>query len=126
MQHIEQGSHLAAFGETIRSLREQRAKSEASFSLRQVAARCGVTAAYLSRVERGEVAPPGEETLLKLAHELGQDADVMLAMAGKISAELRSIILARPQLFAELIRTIKTMPDNAVLSIVRGVRDGNW
>ena len=126
MQHVEQGSHLAAFGETIRSLREQRAKSEASFSLRQVAARCGVTAAYLSRVERGEVAPPGEETLLKLAHELGQDADVMLAMAGKISAELRSIILARPQLFAELIRTIKTMPDNAVLSIVRGVRDGNW
>ena len=126
MQHFEQGSHLAAFGETIRSLREQRAKSEASFSLRQVAARCGVTAAYLSRVERGEVAPPGEETLLKLAHELGQDADVMLAMAGKISAELRSIILARPQLFAELIRTIKTMPDNAVLSIVRGVRDGNW
>jgi len=126
MQHVEQGSHLAAFGETIRSLREQRAKSEPSFSLRQVAARCGVTAAYLSRVERGEVAPPGEETLLKLAHELGQDADVMLAMAGKISAELRSIILARPQLFAELIRTIKTMPDNAVLSIVRGVRDGNW
>ena len=126
MQHVEQGSHHAAFGETIRSLREKRAKSEASFSLRQVAARCGVTAAYLSRVERGEVAPPGEETLLKLAHELGQDADVMLAMAGKISAELRSIILARPQLFAELIRTIKTMPDNAVLSIVRGVRDGNW
>ena len=85
-----------------------------------------MTAAYLSRVERGEVAPPGEETLIKLANELGVDPDVLLAMAGKISAELRSIILARPQLFAELIRTIKTMPDNAVLRIVREVRDGNW
>jgi transcriptional regulator with XRE-family HTH domain len=126
MQRTKQNSHLAAFGENIRALREYRSETDASFSLRQVANRCGITAAYLSRVERGEVAPPGEETLLKLAHELGQDADVMLAMAGKISAELQSIILARPQLFAELIRTIKTMPDNAVLSIVRCVRDGNW
>ena len=118
MQHVEQGSHLAAFGETIRSLREQRAKSEPSFSLRQVA--------YLSRVERGEVAPPGEETLVKLAHELGEDPDLILAMAGKISGDLRSAILARPKLFAELIRAIKIMPDNAVLRIVREVRDGNW
>jgi len=126
MQRTKQNSHLSAFGENIRDIRESRSETDASFSLRQVATRCGITAAYLSRVERGEVAPPGEETLLKLAHELGQDADVMLAMAGKISTELRSIILARPQLFAELIRTIKTMPDNAMLSIVRGVRDGNW
>ena len=126
MQRTKQNPHLSAFGENIRDIRESRSETDASFSLRQVATRCGITAAYLSRVERGEVAPPGEETLLKLAHELGQDADVMLAMAGKISTELRSIILARPQLFAELIRTIKTMPDNALLSIGRGVRDGNW
>ena len=101
-------------------------ESDPAFSLRQVAARCGVTPAYLSRVERGEVAPPGEETLVKLAHELGDDPDVMLAQAGKISTDLRSAILARPQLFAELIRTIKTMPDRAVLRIVREVSDGNW
>ena len=49
---------------------------------RKVAARCGVTPAYLSRVERGEVAPPGEETLINIARELGEDPDVMLAMAG--------------------------------------------
>ena len=126
MQRLDHNIHLTAFGEKIRALREARAQIDAAFSLRQVATRCGVTAAYLSRVERGEVAPPGEETLIKLAHELGVDPDVLLAMAGKISADLRSIILARPQLFAELIRNIKTMPDNAVLRIVREVRDGNW
>jgi len=114
------------FGENIRRLRENRAAVDPAFSLRQVATRCGVTPAYLSRVERGEVAPPGEETLIKLANELGEDTDVMLAMAGKISADLRSAILARPQLFAELIRAIKSMPDKAVLRIVRDVRDGNW
>ncbi len=126
MQRPEQHANWLGFGENIRRLRERRLETDATFSLRQVAARCGVTAAYLSRVERGEVAPPGEETLVKLAHELGEDPDVMLAMAGKISADLRSAILARPQLFAEVIRAIKTAPDNAVLRIVREVRDGNW
>lgn len=88
--------------------------------------RCGVTPAYLSRVERDEVAPPGEETLVKLADELGEDRDVMLALAGKISADLKTAILTRPQLFGELIRALKSMPDNAVLRLVREVRDGDW
>ena len=126
MQRADRYTHNEAFGENIRKLREQRMGRDQTFSLRQVAARCGVTPAYLSRVERGEVAPPGEDTLIKLAHELGEDPDVMLAQAGKISADLRSAILARPQLFAELIRAIKSMPDHAVLRIVRDVRDGNW
>ena len=116
----------AAFGDHIRKIREQRAEKDPAYSLRQVAARCGVTPAYLSRVERSEVAPPGEETLVKLAHELSEDPDVLLAMAGKISADLRAAILSRPQLFAELIRSIKSIPDHAVLRIVRDVRDGNW
>jgi transcriptional regulator with XRE-family HTH domain len=119
-------SSSAAFGDHIRKLREQRAEKDPAYSLRQVASRCGVTPAYLSRVERGEVAPPGEETLAKLAHELGEDPDVLLAMAGKISADLRAAILSRPRLFAELIRSIKSTPDHAVLRIVRDVRDGNW
>jgi HTH-type transcriptional regulator, competence development regulator len=126
MQRTNQIKHLAAFGKNIRKLRQRCLETDSAFSLRQVASRCGVTAAYLSRVERGEVAPPGEETLIKLAHELGEDSDLILAMAGKVSADLRSTILARPQLFAELIRSIKTMPDHSVLRIVRDVRDGNW
>lgn len=115
-----------SFGEHIRRLRERRAEKDPRFSLRQVAMRCGVTPAYLSRVERGEIAPPGEDTLIRLADELGENRDVLLALAGKISADLRSAILARPQLFAELIRAAKTMPDTAVLRIVREVRDGDW
>ncbi len=42
------------------------------------------------------------------------------------STDLRAVILARPQLFAELIRSLKSMPDHAVLRIVRDVRDGDW
>lgn len=126
MQQFKRATDWTYFGDAVRRLREARANSEPGFSLRQVAARCAISPAYLSRVERGEVAPPGEETLIKLANEFGEDPDVLLAMAGKISAELRSAILARPKLFAELIRSIKDAPDNAVLRVVREVRDGKW
>jgi transcriptional regulator with XRE-family HTH domain len=119
-------SSQSIFGSQIRNMRERRASRGSSYSLRQVATRCGVTPAYLSRVERGEVAPPGEETLVKLANELGEDSDVLLALAGKISSDLKAAILARPKLFADLIRTIKEAPDHAVLKIVRDVRDGKW
>lgn len=115
-----------SFGDHLRRLRESRAEKDPAYSLRQVAARAGVTPAYLSRVERDEVAPPGEETLLRLAADLGEDPDVMLAIAGKVSTDLREAILARPRLFAELIRAARTMPDHAVLRIVREVKDGDW
>jgi hypothetical protein len=58
--------------------------------------------------------------------ELGQDPDVLLAMAGKVSGDLQDIIRKRPQVFSQLIRELKNMPDHAVLRLVREVRDGNW
>ena len=50
----------------------------------------------------------------------------MLAVAGKVSSDLRQVILKRPELFATLIRELKDMPDRAVLRLVREVRDGKW
>jgi transcriptional regulator with XRE-family HTH domain len=114
------------FGPHIRALREAKAKRDPAFSLRQLAVRCGVTPSYLSRLERDDVAPPGEEVLRRLAAELDQDVDVMLAMGGKISTDLRNAILARPQLFADVIRTLRDVPQEAVLRLVREVRDGDW
>lgn len=82
--------------------------------------------AYLSKVERDQVAPPSEATILRLAAELGEDADVLLALAGKVSDELRQIIMRRPKLFAQLLRELKALPDHAIAHIVREVRDGDW
>lgn len=114
------------FGHHIRQAREKLALEDRKFSLRQVAGRIGIEPAYLSKVERGEMPPPGEETISRLAGDLGEDRDVMLALAGKVSSDLRDIIKARPMLFAELLRELKRAPDRAVLRIVRQVRDGNW
>jgi transcriptional regulator with XRE-family HTH domain len=114
------------FGEYVRLRREALREKDPGFSVRQLAARVGVEPSYLSKVERGEQPPPGEQTVIALAKELGEDPDVMLALAGKVSSELLKIIRKRPKLFAELIRELKNMPDHAVVRLVREVRDGNW
>ncbi len=114
------------FGEVVRERREDLRAGDKRFSVRQVAARIGVQPSYLSKVERGEVAPPSEEKILALARELGEDPDVLLALAGKVSGELQQVIQQRPRLFAELLRELKDLPDHAVLRIVREVRDGDW
>ena len=88
--------------------------------------RIGVEPAYLSKIERGDVAPPSEATTVKLAKELGEDSDVLLAMAGKVSSDLQETIRKRPKLFADLIRQLKQAPDHAILRIVREVREGDW
>jgi len=116
----------AGFGPYLRGVREDKAVHDPSFSLRQVARRIEVEPAYLSKVERGEVAPPSEAKIRALAADLGQDPDVLLAMAGKVSAELREIIRRRPKEFGELIRELRNAPDDAILRIARQVRDGEW
>ena len=114
------------FGEHIRATREQRRENDRRFSVRQTAQRIGVEPAYLSKIERDLVPPPSEATIRRLADDLELDTDVLLAMAGKVSTDLQEIIRKRPQLFADLLRQLRQMPDNAILRIVREIRDGDW
>ncbi len=117
---------MTRFGQEVRQTRERLRREDPRFSLRQVAQRIGVEPAYLSKIERGEVPPPSEATTVKLAKELGEDPDVLLAMAGKVSSDLQEVIRKRPKLFADLIRELKKAPDHAILKVVREVRDGDW
>ena len=114
------------FPDYARSRREELRSHDRRYSLRQVAERIGIEPSYLSKIERGEQAPPSEEKIVALARDLNEDPDVMLALAGKVSSDLQQIIRKRPQLFAELIRQLKDLPEQAVLRLVREVRDGNW
>jgi transcriptional regulator with XRE-family HTH domain len=117
---------MTSFGDYVRTRRLQLQEEDASYSVRRVAAAIDVEPSYLSKIERGEQPPPGEETIIALAKTLGEDADVLLALAGKVSRDLQQIIRKRPQLFAQVIRELKNLPDQAVLRVVREVRDGKW
>ncbi|MEQ9460444.1 MAG: helix-turn-helix transcriptional regulator [Phycisphaeraceae bacterium] len=114
------------FGDFVRRRRTTHREHDRSYSLRQVAERIGVEPSFLSKVERGTQPPPSEARIIALAQELGEDPDVLLALAGKVSSDLREVILKRPKLFAELIRAVRDAPDDAILRVVREVRDGDW
>jgi len=117
---------MTTFGSFARDRREELRSSDRAFSLRQVAFRVGVEPSYLSKVERDEVAPPSEETIVRLATDLDVEADVLLALAGKVSRDLLDVIRRRPMLFGQLLRELRDTPDHAVLRLVREVRDGEW
>ncbi len=109
----------APFGKYLRRIREARQRSDTSFSVRGFAQKVGVAACYISKVERGDVGPPSEATIRRMADVLGEDRDVMLALAGKISSDLREAIVRKPRLFAMLIRQLKDAPDEQIERVVR-------
>src|SRR5215510_2846549 len=116
-----------ALGKYLRKARTEKQLREGNaFSLRQLAGRIGVEPSYLSKIERGLEPRPSEETTKALAKELGEDPDMLLAMAGKVSSDLQAIIRKRPKLFSQLIRELKNAPDRSVLRLVREVRGGDW
>jgi len=118
---------MATFGQYLQSSRLSLNKDQpGKYSMRKVAEMADIHPSYLSQVENDKLAPPGEDTILRLANVLGEDPDVLLALGGKVSTDLQNIISKRPALFAQLIRQLKNEPDNAIIHLVREVKDGKW
>ena len=125
-ESIPSAGEPPAFGEYVRSVRERLRRDDPAYSVRQVARRIDVEPAYLSKIERGQTPPPSERAIRRLAAELEEDPDVLLAMAGKVSRDLQEIVRRRPRLFAALLRQLREAPDHALLRITREIRDGDW
>ncbi len=104
----------APFGATVRQLRE-----ELGVSLRRFAARIGMSPAYLSKIERDEFAPPAEDKVRAIAEQLGQDPDVMLALAGRISSDLPPIIMRHPREMAALLRALASASPEQLHRLIR-------
>jgi transcriptional regulator with XRE-family HTH domain len=118
---------MLSFGSYIRARRLELGKTDPRrYSLRQVAHRIGVEPAYLSKIELGQTDSLSEAKIMILADELGEDRDVLLALGGKISDDLLEVIRRRPRLFGDLIRSLREVPDHAIVRLVREVRDGDW
>ncbi len=113
-----------SFGTHLRRLREQRRAVNRRYSVRQTAERIGVEPTFLSKIERGEAYPPEEETVRRLAADLGEDADLLLAQAGLVAGDVLETIIMRPILFAELIRGLSDVSDQELLALVHRVRNG--
>ncbi|MCM3573332.1 transcriptional repressor LexA [Mesobacillus subterraneus] len=88
------------FGSYLRSLREDR-----KFTVRGLATKSGVSAAYLSLVENGKKGIPSPEILKKLYGPLDVTYDELMERAGYITSDLRS------ELLPETIRTMEGSDD---------------
>jgi transcriptional regulator with XRE-family HTH domain len=88
-----------SFGALLR--REREAKE---IGLRDMARQIDVSPAYLSKVERGDFAPPAEGKVRAIAVILGQDADDLLLLSGRVPGDLLEIIRKGPRQLVELLR----------------------
>ena len=89
----------SSFGATVWGPREAK-----KIGLRKFAQTVGMSPTYLSKVERDEFAPPAEDKVRAIADALGQDADELLALAGRVSSELADIIKRHPRGMATFLR----------------------
>ena len=108
------------YGAFTRRVREQK-----EVGLREFARLLGVSATYVSQVERDELPPPAEARVDKTAELLGIDRDELMALAGKVGTDLEDIIRDKPKATATLLRLVKRMSANELddLNKTLGTKD---
>lgn len=111
-------------GETY-GARTRRLREDKDYGLREFAKLIGVSATYLSQVERDELPPPAEERVIKTAELLGLDRDELLALAGRVPSDLEDIILEKPRETADLLRQVKGMSSEQVADLVKRLQKSN-
>ena len=102
------------FGEFVRKERKAR-----EIGVREMAKMVGVSPTYLSQVERNEYAPPTEERVRAIAQVIECDPDELLALAGRVSADLAEIIQRRPVEISALLRAMKGLSRDDIVRLTR-------
>jgi len=88
-----------ASNEIGKTLKQQRLSLE--LTLRELAARSGISASHLGRVERGERFPSGH-ILRKIAKPLGFEESLLMVTAGYLSPDSSSETGEEPRIYRQL------------------------
>ena len=105
------------FGKVVRKKRLKK-----GWGLRQFARMLDLSPTYISLMERGEQPPPREVTICQMAIILDLNVDMLLAEAGKVSTELKEIIIARPVLVADILRAIQGKQDEELEALKKSLQ----
>ena len=89
----------ARFGAVVRHRRQAK-----DIGLRELDRKVNMDQTYLSKAERGEFAPPGEDIVKALAHELEVNPDYLLARSGKVATDVKNVIRSSAEAWAEHVR----------------------
>ena len=105
------------FGPTLRDKRLAK-----GHSLRKFADLVGVSPTYLSQVEQGNVDPPTAERVQRMAETLGENADELIALAGRVPEDLPKIIQKQPTQMPELLREAKGLSAEQLQALIDQAR----
>lgn len=103
-----------SFGRKVRQLRESQ-----GVGLRALCRTVGMSATYLSQVERGQLAPPSETKVRAIAKALGEDPDALLRQAGRVPSDLQVIIRKHPMEIIALLRAIRGLTVSEIVKLTR-------
>lgn len=92
------------FGEKLRQLRLLNTLNQ-----RKLAGMVGIDFTYLSKIETGNMPPPSQETIKKLANALKADADELLLLADKVPTDVLDAITGSPEM-PSFLRQIRNLP----------------
>jgi len=85
------------FGELIRAERKRR-----GYTLQAFARTVDLSVAFISQIERGQMSPPSEGKIIKIAEVLELNPDELLVNLGRVPSDIYELILKNPQLISEL------------------------
>jgi transcriptional regulator with XRE-family HTH domain len=88
-------------------LRQARLKS--GLTLREAAIAVGITAAYLSLLERDACGPPTDDKLERLADALPESHAKLFASAGRVAPQAVNVILQHPVEWTELLEACRNL-----------------
>ena len=112
------------FGRRLRELRERR-----GLKMRELARKARISPAFLSKVERGITTPPAERKLRALAKALGEEPEVMLALAGRLPDDVIEVIQQCPAEYLRLLRELRGLDRGRVKTLgdfVGSIPDQAW
>lgn len=88
-----------SFGQALREMRLAK-----KLSLRKFAELVGISPTYLSQVEQENVDPPTAERVQRMAELLGENADELISLAGRVPEDVPGIIHRQPTEMPQLLR----------------------
>lgn len=99
-------------GKFLMEQRNKKKKDDASFSVRGLAKKIGVSATYLSKIERGQV-PASNEAIYKLAEQLQINPDEVFALANKIDPTVEKKLASHssPKKMAAFLRSASQLQE---------------
>jgi PTS system nitrogen regulatory IIA component len=103
-----------SFGATLRLLR-----TNAGFTLRDLADRIGVSNAYLSRVENGHDAPPTPDRLAALARALDLAPTTLIELADRVAPFASDYLERIPEARELMVEILRRNPNRMDLARIR-------